>query len=138
VDRYPTNLAFKFELALRLKRAKLYNEAIKMFQDARNDSKRKGSALLELGECFQMIKQYKLAMGSYEQAAKDIPDREEDLKKLALYRCGVLAMGLKTWDMAEKYLTELAGFDFGYKDVSERLDKIARLREDDGPSENEE
>jgi len=45
---------------------------------------------------------------------------------------------VKTWDAAEKYLTELAGLDFGYKDVSERLDKIARLREDDGPSENEE
>jgi tetratricopeptide (TPR) repeat protein len=137
-DRYPTNLGFKYELALRLKRAKNYSEAIKMFQDARNDSKRKGSALLELGECFQMIKQYKLAMGSYEQAAKEISEREEDLKKLALYRCGVLAMGLKTWDIAEKYLTELAGFDFGYKDVSERLDKIARLREDDGPGESEE
>ena len=31
-------------------------------------------------------------------------------------------------DQAEKHLTVLAGMEFGYKDVSERLDKIAKLR----------
>jgi hypothetical protein len=32
-------------------------------------------------------------------------------------------------DKAEKYLTELASRDFGYKDVSERLDKIRKMRD---------
>jgi len=30
---------------------------------------------------------------------------------------------------AEKYLTQLAALDFGYKDVSDRLDKIAQARD---------
>jgi hypothetical protein len=31
-------------------------------------------------------------------------------------------------EKAEKYLTELAGLDYGYKDVAERLDKLAEIR----------
>jgi hypothetical protein len=50
------------------------------------------------------------------------------LRKLVLYRAGVLAMGLKDIDTAEKHLTELAGLEFGYKDVADRLDKIAQMR----------
>jgi hypothetical protein len=47
---------------------------------------------------------------------------------LALYRAGVLATGLRELDRAERHLSELAGLDFGYRDVSDRLDKIAQLR----------
>ena len=31
-------------------------------------------------------------------------------------------------DAAEKHLTQLAGLDFSYRNVSERLDKIAQMR----------
>ena len=47
---------------------------------------------------------------------------------LALYRAGKLAMGLKDLATAEQYLTELAGLDFGYRDIAECLDKLNRLR----------
>lgn len=129
VERYPANPGLRYELALRLKRAENFNEAIKLFQEARGDSKRKASVYLELGECFHMIKQYKLAMSNYEQAIQEVADRDPELRKLALYRAGVLASGLKDWDKAESYLTELAGLDFGYKDVSVRLDKLAQDRD---------
>jgi tetratricopeptide (TPR) repeat protein len=131
-DRYPTNLALKFEVAERLKRNKQYKEAIPLFQKALADPRRKGAVMLSLGECFHHIKQYKLAMTNYEQAVQEIPARDEELKKLALYRSGVLAFGLEDLDTAEKYLTELAGLDFGYKDISEWLDNIAKKRNDGG------
>ncbi len=128
VDRYPTNTNWKYELGVRLKRAGNFNEAIKMLQEARNDPKRRGAVLLDLGESFQQIKQYKLAMQHYVAAIEDLPDREEDARKQALYRAGVLAMGLRELDEAEKYLTQLAALDFSYRDVSDRLDKIAKVR----------
>jgi tetratricopeptide (TPR) repeat protein len=134
MDRYPTNLALKFEVAERLKRGKLYKEAIPLFQKALADPRRKGAVMLSLGECFHHIEQFRLAMSNYEQAVQEIPARDEDLKKLALYRAGKLAYGLKDLDTAEKYLTELAGLDFGYEDVSEWLDKIAKKR-NDGPDQ---
>jgi hypothetical protein len=41
---------------------------------------------------------------------------------------------LKDYEKAEKNFTTLAGLDFGYKDVAERLDKLHQLGEDDGSS----
>ncbi len=139
VDRYPTNTHWKFELGLRLKLSGNFNEAIKLLQDARSDPKHRGIVLLELGECFQQIKQYRLAKQHYAQAVEAMPEKEVENRKKALYRAGALAMGLAEADKgtmneaelndAEKYLTQLAALDFGYKDVSDRLDKIAQARD---------
>ena len=51
-------------------------------------------------------------------------------------RTGVLATGLNDTDSAQKYLGTLAGLDFGYRDVAERLDKLGPAR-DKGASETE-
>jgi tetratricopeptide (TPR) repeat protein len=129
VDRYPTNTHWKYELGIRLKMAGNFNEAIKMLQDARQDPKHRGTVMLELGECFQQIKQYNLAMQHYKKAIEEIPERDEDLRKKALYRAGVLSMGLKEVEAAEKYFSQLAERDYGYRDVSDWLDKIASVRD---------
>ena len=68
-------------------------------------------------------------MANYAQAVELIPDQQEDDKKMAFYRAGVLAMGMKDLDKADNYLTELAAREYGYKDVAERLDKIRELRD---------
>ena len=128
-ERFPTNLGLRYELGLRLKRAQKYNEAIKELQEARGDPRRKGDVLLALGECFQQIKQYKLALSNYQAAVEALTERELEQKKLAIYRVARLAWGLKDVDTAEKYATELAGYDFSYRDTSELLDKIRNFRD---------
>ncbi len=127
-DRDPGNTRLKYEFGLRLKRAGKLKEAITTLQAARGDSKRKTQVLLELGECFQKIEQYKLALAHYEQAVEACEEPDGEVRRLALYRAGVLATGLRELDRAERHLTELAGLDFSYRDVSDRLDKIAQLR----------
>ncbi len=129
-ERYPSHLGYKYELGLRLKRSGKIPEAIKALQEARTDPQRKGAVLLELGECFHMIKQHKLALSNYEQAIDNIPERQIDEKKRAIYRAGVLALGLRELDVAEGHLTTLAGIDFTYEDVPDKLDKLRRLREE--------
>ena len=64
-------------------------------------------------------------MQNYVTAVDVLTDREPDLRKRALYRAGVLASGLEDPDNAKKYLSMLAGIDFGYRDVAQRLDKLA-------------
>jgi tetratricopeptide (TPR) repeat protein len=123
-DRYPTNLNYKYELGIRLKAIGQCSEAIQLLQQCRADSKRKSQVYVDLGECFQHIKQYKLALSNYEEAVNALPDRNSDIGKLALYRAGVIAAHLKNKELAEKYLTELAGIDFGYRDVAKWLDKL--------------
>ncbi len=132
-DRNPQNTRLKFELGMRLKQAGKPKDAITAFQAARSDPKQKALALLHLGECFQHIEQYKLAMTNYKQAIEACSQEgvgdDSETKKQALYRAGVLATGLRELDWAEQHLTELAGIDFGYRDVADRLDKIGRLRD---------
>lgn len=127
-EREPHNLRLKFELALRLKRAGKAKEAIPLLQAARSDPQRKPQVLVELGECFQKIEQYKLALGSYEQAIETCEEPDSEIRRLALYRAGVLATGMREFDRAERHLTELAGLDFSYRDVADRLDKVNKLR----------
>ncbi len=127
--REPSNPRLQYELGLRLKRAGKTKDAIPAFQAAKSDPKRKGLVLLELGECFQRIEQYKLALSHYEQTLEACAEPESDTRRLALYRAGVLATGLKEFDRAERHLSELASLDYSYRDVAKRLDKIARLRD---------
>ncbi len=129
VDRDPHNPRLQFELGQRLKRAGKTKQAITALQAARSEPKRKALVLLELGECFQKIEQYKLALAHYEQSIEATEASDEEVRKLALYRAGVLATGLRELDRAERHLSDLAQLDYGYRDVSDRLDKIASLRD---------
>ncbi len=131
-ERDPANLRLKFDLGLRLKRAGKVKEAITVLQAARTDSKRNVVVLVELGECFQHIEQYKLALSHYEQAVEALAglnEPESEIYRKALYRAGVLATGMEEIDRAERHLSTLAALDYGYRDVADRLDKIAGLRD---------
>ena len=132
--RYPENITWKYELAMRLKAAGNHAEAIRHFQEVLQDVRRRGAVALELGECFQKIRQYPLAMRNYQTAVDLLTDRENDLRKRALYRAGVLASGLDDVDAARKYLSTLAELDFRYRDVAERLDKLTPAKDKGGPA----
>lgn len=134
-ERNPQHFGYMIELAIRMQRAGLYKEAIPVFQKAQQDPRRKGEVLLALGKCFYKIKQYKLAMQNFEAAVETIPQQDEDRKKDAFYCAGTLALALQDLAKAEKYLSELAGLDFGYRDVSDLLDKLEKKKEEgDGPA----
>jgi tetratricopeptide (TPR) repeat protein len=128
-DRYPQNLALRYELAVRLQRIGKFSEAIKYLQECRSEPQHKGEVLLHLGECFQAIKQYRLAMTHFEDALETIPERNQDAFKLALYRAGRLALDMNNLESAEEHLGKLAGLDYSYLDVAELLDKVREKRE---------
>lgn len=130
-DRYPNNLGFKYDLGLRYQMKGDNDEAIKQFQIAKKEPRRCGLCCLALGQCFQQIKQYSLAMANFEEAIEKIPDRDGENKKKAYYLAGKLAMALKEYEKANEFLTLLADMDFSYKDVSELLAKVAELRNEE-------
>ncbi|MGO9111251.1 MAG: tetratricopeptide repeat protein [Thermoguttaceae bacterium] len=142
-ERYPNNLIFHYELAQRHQLKGDLGEAIKEYQIAKNDPRKRGMCLINLGECFRAIKQFHLAMNHFEQAVQEIPDREQEYKKLAYYRAGKLAMGLKDLAKAEKYLTTLASIDYTFRDASDLLERLHRMMEEqnepgDGQGKREE
>ncbi len=130
-ERYPNNLIFRYELAKRYQLKGDLGEAIKEYQVAKADPRKRGACLIELGECFRAIKQYHLSMNHYEQAVEEIPDRDQEAKKLAYYRAGKLAMGLKDLVKAEKYLTTLASMDYTFRDASQLLERLHAMLEEE-------
>ena len=127
VERYPNDIQLKFELAVRLKRDGNYAEAANYFLQTRDDPELKTTATLELGECFQHQKKFKKALQCYVRAV-DLAVDDVEQRKAALYRAGVLSVGLKKIDTGERFLQDLAEIDPSYKDLPSRLDKLNRIR----------
>lgn len=122
--RYPSQLRLKYELAVRLRRAGNAQQAIKAYEEAREDPNCLVASLLEMGECWQQLKQYQKALACYTQAIEESSELDGERQKRALYRGGVLAAALKQADQAKLWFQELLALDGSYKDASERLKKL--------------
>lgn len=134
-DRYPDRRDLSFELALRIKRGGQLAEAIKYFTLAAGDAQLAAAAQLEVGECYQQLKQYKPAYEAFKAAilasnhyGKLATPEQRETRKLALYRGGVLAAALQKFDRAEQMLEALVKLDPAFKDGAARLDKVRQMR----------
>ena len=127
-QRYPQDLELKYQLGMRLKKAGNNREAAKQFEQSLKLAERQSASALELGECLQRQKQYDKALDYYRRAAEESSSRQIEVKKLALYRLGILAEGLKHLEVAEQGLAELVALDPQFKDASTRLDKLRSIR----------
>lgn len=128
VERHPQDARLKMELGQRLKKVGNFVEAEKVFTAARDNPELKPAATIEVGECLQHQQKYNHAMQFYTRAIELTAQGDLNLRKLALYRGGLLAVGLRQFSLAEKWLSELARLDGEYRDVRARLDKLAQLR----------
>jgi len=122
--RYPDQLRMKFELGLRLRRAGNHLEATKAFDEARKDPNCLVAATLEMGECWQQLKQYAKALKCYQIAIQESSEVDGERQKRALYRGAILAGATKQVDQAKLWFEELLKIDSGYKDAAARLDKL--------------
>jgi tetratricopeptide (TPR) repeat protein len=127
-DRYPQNLQLKYELGIRLKRDGNFQQARHAFEASRNEPDLRAAATLEMGECFQQLKQYGNAIKCYQAAATDADDGSPT-HLLALYRTGVLAAALKNLETAAEAWETLLRWDPDYRDAAARLDKLKQIRD---------
>ncbi|GHT36820.1 hypothetical protein FACS189427_09010 [Planctomycetales bacterium] len=123
IKYHPAHSGFRFEYGTLLQRQKLYKEAIAEYQTAQQDVTKKGECLLAIGQCFQQIKQYPLAMKHYQGAVEAITDTGDNKKK-ALYLAAKLAFALEDYEKSKTYGEQLAMLDFAYKDLGDLLDKV--------------
>jgi tetratricopeptide (TPR) repeat protein len=125
-ERYPGNFSFKYEFGLRLRLAGKYREAITQLQQARNEPKRIAEANLQLGVCFYKLQKLDLALSSFAAAVTTSDQWHTDTKKEALYHAGRLARDMKDNRAALGFFTELAGLEYGYRDVAELLESTRK------------
>lgn len=127
-ERYPQDPEIQFQLGLRLKRLEKPREALSCFEAARKAAARRAEAELEMGECWQLLKQYGKALECYRRAAQHATIEQAEIHKRSLYRAAVLATALQNLDTAESCFVELLQLDPTYKDVATRLDKVREIR----------
>jgi len=128
-ERYPGDLSLRLELARRLKRSGNFSGAIQRLEEARADERLAGEALVELGECWQHLRQYEKALDYYRRAI----ETDERLSVTsttprplvgALYRIGVLAAAMNQPAEAKAALARLVAIEPDYKDARQRLDNL--------------
>jgi tetratricopeptide (TPR) repeat protein len=122
-DRYPTEMAHRFEMGVRLLRAGQIDEAIRELQASRADPRHRWRSLLYLGHCFKERNNWRLAQRNFEEALKEMPPNEEAARKEVLF---LLAQGhADAGDLSQAVDVghELANLDFAYRDIGRLIDE---------------
>ena len=125
-DNYPTDLGIKQEYGLRLLRAEKFDDAIPIFQEARNDARYRVSALNGIGQCFYHKQWYADAVETYEQALEVVKNRESELAKEIRYNLGCACEADDRLDEALDHYRIIAQIDFNYRNVKERIDTLRK------------
>jgi len=123
-EHYPTDLSLKFEVAKRMFMLRQFDEAIPMLQQARQDPKCRTDATIYLGRAF-------LEAGFVDEAAEtlktmidDYQLRGDDLSKEMYYWYGVSLQQKGDNENAIKAFSQVAQWDFTYRDVQARIKKL--------------
>jgi tetratricopeptide (TPR) repeat protein len=129
-NRYPTEMAHRFELGVRLLRAGQIDEAIRELQMTRADPRHLWKSLLYLGYCFKNRNNWRLAQRNFEDALRNLPAGEDATRKELLFQLAQGSADAGDLGKAVELGYELANLDFGYRDIGKLLDDWqARLQQ---------
>ncbi|MCH8121369.1 MAG: tetratricopeptide repeat protein [Planctomycetes bacterium] len=124
VQNYPTNLAAKYEYAIRLVRDEKYNESIPLFQEAQKDPRRKIASMNQIGYCFFMKGWLADAIDVFTKALESHEIRDDATGKELRYNLALVYEQQGDTEKALEIYRKIAQLDFAYKDVSQRVDKM--------------
>lgn len=121
VEKYPTDLAFRFELGTLYLRTGKIGEAIAEFQKAQGNPNKRIAAMSGLAQCFARRKMNDLAAKTLQNAIKEKLTYDEEKKEL-IYQLGCIfeVMGKKE-DAIEQFKL-IYESDISYKDVAAKVD----------------
>jgi len=122
-ERFPTEMAHRLELGVRLLRAGQTDGAIVELQAARTDPRQRWRALLYLGYCFKNRNNWRLAQRNFEEALQTLPAGEDASRKELLFQLAQGAADSGDLGKAVDLAYELANLDFSYRDIGRLLDE---------------
>jgi len=123
VKRYPNDLQYRYDLGTVLFEHGRLNEAIQEFQLSQRNPQRRIRSLYYLAMCFKQKKQLDIAMEQLQKAASEL-NLMDDTKKDILYEMGTVAEMMDRREEAAKHFKEIYSVDIGYRDVSEKIEKV--------------
>jgi TolA-binding protein len=127
-ENYPTDLTLQYAMALRLFALKRYNDAIPVFQHARQDPKVKIDASIALGQSFLEAGYLEEAIETLQAVIDDYQLKGDDRSKLMYYWQGRALQQKGNTDLAIKRYSQVAQWEFTYKDVQTRIKELRNGR----------
>ncbi len=123
-ENYPTEMKWRFEVATRMFQLRRFDEAIPMFQHARQDPKLKTNSLYYLGRAFLEAGFPDESIETLQGAINDYQGRGDDREKSLNYWLGRALEMHGAADDAIKAYSRVAQMDFNYLDVQSRIKKL--------------
>lgn len=121
VEKYPTDLAIRFEMGQLYFQAGKVGEAIGEFQKAQSYPNKRFAAMSYLAQCFAQRGMNDSAVRTLQNAIKEKPIFDEEKKDLVYHLgCVLEKMGRKT-EAIEQFL-QIYEMDINYRDVSAKVD----------------
>ena len=122
-ERFPAEIAHRYELGLRLIKLDKFEEAIAELQLVRRDERLKGKAAMYLGICFRKRNNWRLAERNFEEALVALTTNEESARKEVLYQLATGSAENGALPRAVDLGNELANMDYGYKNIGKLVDE---------------
>ena len=121
VEKYPTDLAIRFEMGQLYFKAGKVTEAIQEFQKAQANPHKRLAAMGYLAQCYAKRKMYDLSARTLQNAIKEKPVFDDEKKEFVYHLgCVLESMGKKAEAVEQcKLIYEM---DIGYKDVAAKVD----------------
>ncbi len=121
VEKYPTDLALRYELGQLYFQAGKIGEAIAEFQKAQGNPHKRLAAMSGLAQCFARRKMWDLAARTLQNAIKEKPAFDDEKKDL-IYNLGCVFEGMGKKEDAVEQFKIIYESDIGYKDVAAKVD----------------
>src|SRR6185437_6854713 len=122
VEKFPTDLAIRYEMGVLYFNAGKIGEALEQFQKSKNNPNKKIASMNYLAQCFAKRKMYPLAMTTLQEAIKEKPVFDEEKKEL-VYNLGIVFEAMEKQKESIEQFEQIYAIDIGYKDVGARVDK---------------
>ena len=121
VEKYPTDLAIRFEMGVLYFQAGKISEAIQEFQKAQGNPHKRLAAMSYLAQCFAKRKMFDLAARTLQNAIKEKPVFDDEKKDL-IYNLGCVLESMGKKEEAIEQFKQIYEMDAGYKDVAAKVD----------------
>jgi len=121
VEKYPTDLAIRFEMGALYFQAGKFGEATAEFQKAQGNPHKRLAAMGYLAQCFAKKKMFDLAARTLQNAIKEKPVFDDEKKDL-IYNLGCVLESMGKKEEAVDQFKIIYEMDIGYKDVAAKVD----------------
>lgn len=124
VENYPTDLGTRFEYGVRLFQAARHDDAIPMLQGAQTDPRNRQRCRLYIGRCFFAKGYHSQAIEVLTQALGEHEIKEDEIGREMHYWLGRASEESGDAKAALKTFGQIIQWDYNYKDVRRRIDKL--------------